>query len=215
MRSNTKDYDGANLARVKLRQLTFKAHEAMHHQRDFAAILSGRLTMTDYARLINCLSSFHETFEEMLRQSSVHLVPEINFTRREMAHLLEADLSALDMNLPRYNPSQLQRHMPDVQSREGVLGSLYVVEGAALGGKIVAEKLRYLFKNDDRAGRQFFRGRPQPDALPWSTFCEVLQLHAVTADFDKVKEAALQTFGALFFWLNHDGDQFEGHYHGP
>jgi heme oxygenase len=192
----------ANQARARLRQLTSDAHEALHLQSDFTAIMSGKLTICGYAALLNRLHYFHDLFEQLVGNAPKHLVPEIDLDTRRMAHLLSADIAALGMRVSRFHTSPLRGLLPDMRSAESLVGSLYVVEGARLGGSVIAQKLDYLLGHEGRSGRQFFRGRGIPDSLPWSRFCDILENHAVTGDFDKIKAAALQTFDAIAFALN-------------
>lgn len=190
-------------ARTRLRQSTAGLHELLHRQRDFRAIVSGNITLDGYAALLKRLYGFHDHFEGMLRKASPYLVSEIDLAGREKAQLLGADIIAVGARMEAFDTSRLCDRMPDVQSTEGIIGSLYVVEGAGLGGAILAKKLDRLFGADRRAGREFLFGRPRPDSLPWPRFCEILECHALTGDFAKIETAAIRTFEALSFWLNH------------
>jgi len=165
-------------------------------------IVLGSITLDGYASLLKRLYCFHDLFEGMLREASPCLVSDIDFSSRAKAQLLGADIIAVGAQMEAFDTSHLRDHMPDVGSAEGILGSLYVVEGAGLGGNILAKKLDRLFGADDRTGREFFFGRPRPDSLPWPRFCEILEFHAHTGDFTKIETAAIRTFQALSFWLN-------------
>jgi heme oxygenase len=191
-----------NEARARLRQLTSGAHEALHRQWDFAAILSGDLTMGGYAALLSRLYLFHDLFEQQLGKAPTHLAPEIDFDARRKAELLGVDIASLGMVVSKFDRSPMRRLMAAMDSAESLVGSLYVVEGAGLGGRLIAQKLNYLFGQEGRVGRQFFWGRSDPDSLPWPLFCDILEWHAATGDFEKIKAAALHTFDAFAFALN-------------
>jgi heme oxygenase len=190
-------------ARAKLRQLTANAHEALHRQCDFAAILSGSLTISDYGALLNRLHSFHSLFEHLLSKAPMHLVPQIDFDARRKTHLLVADMAALGLPVCKSDISPLRNPMPNMRSAESLVGCLYVVEGAGLGGKVIARKLDYLLGHVGVAGRRFFWGRSDPDSLPWPKFCDIFESHAAQGNFDKIETAAIETFEALGFCLSY------------
>lgn len=81
------------------------------------------------------------------------------------------------------------------------MGRLYVVEGSALGGRVLASRLDGLLGPDGTEGRRFFSGRAAPDPLPWPAFCGLLEAQGARADVDAVIEGAETTFHALSDWL--------------
>jgi heme oxygenase len=195
--------DGSAIgARSELRRLTNDIHLRLHDQRDFKAMSLGLLEMPDYIRLLQKLYGFHFRFESALRSGADALVPEIDLVAREKSPLLREDLISLGLDAAKLEELPLCSFTPDTTSAEGVIGSLYVIEGAGLGGKILARNLDYLFGGLRQRGRQFFKGRPNPDPLPWARFCDVLENRAAKGDFGKIVSSALATFYGLEKCLN-------------
>jgi heme oxygenase len=92
-------------------------------------------------------------------------------------------------------------HLPAVRSTAELLGRLYVVEGAGLGGRVLAARLDGLLGPHGTGGRQFFAGRPAPDPLPWPAFCRRLEAPGARADIGAVVASAETTFSAMAHWL--------------
>jgi heme oxygenase len=82
------------------------------------------------------------------------------------------------------------------------LGALYVVEGSALGGLVLARGLDSLLGRDATDGRLFFTGRGRGARAGWSTFLQ----HLSRLDGDPAAEieaigAAQETFAVFAAWL--------------
>ena len=91
--------------------------------------------------------------------------------------------------------------LPVIESPEQLAGCLYVVEGAGLGGKVLARKLDGLLGNQDRTGRQFLLGPPEPDAMRWPKFCRWLEAWGERRDVAAILDSAHHTFECMELWL--------------
>ncbi len=160
--------------RTALRESTEDVHERLHQARPFAALAEQRLDVGGYSDLVRRIAAFHFTVGPALN---------LDDSRRR---LLARDLAALGSP----EPSLLGWSAPD--SEAGRLGCAYVVEGSAIGGRIIYGQLDYLFGRS-ADGREFFRGS-EGDRSRWHGLCGRLEtagrrLGAVKEMVDGAKDA--------------------------
>jgi heme oxygenase len=191
----------ADSARAELVRLTKDVHAALHRHPSFIRLMSETLTMREYRCLLCKLYGFHSPLESVLGDNAGSNFS-IDIAARAKSPLLRADLVSLGMTCPEVDLIEKCPCLPFVRSPDEIIGALYVVEGAGLGGKIIARKLNYLLGDDASAGRQFFLGRPDPDPLPWADFCRSLECLAATGSLATITQSALHTFEALKLWLD-------------
>jgi heme oxygenase len=192
-------------ARTELRRTTADIHETLHRHRGFAELMQGSLTMPEYSRLLGCLYGFHHPLECAFRAMPAGAVGSLDLASREKAHLLRADLIAVGMSEAKINSLPLCPFLPEMRSLGDIVGCLYVVEGAGLGGNVIARRLDYLLGCGGVAGRRFFLGRPDPDPLPWSDFCQWLETCAQAGHLAEIVGSAGRCFEAIAKWLNRSG----------
>ncbi len=142
--------------RASLREATAAVHERLHQAPPFLAIAQQRLGRCEYADLLGTIARFHFTIAAGLR---------LDGARQE---LLRDDLRALGVPLP------TPVGWPAPATAAAKLGSAYVVEGSALGGKVIYRQLDYLF-GPSVGGRRFFRGSAS-DAERWRSLCRRLEV---------------------------------------
>ncbi len=91
---------------------------------------------------------------------------------------------------------------PDLTHFAQALGCLYVLEGATLGGQIIARQLRQSFNFDAQYGAAFFNGYGAQTAEKWKTFGAALTFYATSSELeDTIIQAADETFLTLEQWL--------------
>lgn len=83
-----------------------------------------------------------------------------------------------------------------------MLGTLYVREGATLGGRVLAAKLEPLC-GPDGAGCSFFAGTPC-DGMLWNELCATLNRSENKGHLATMIESAGATFAVLETWLKAD-----------
>lgn len=118
---------------------------------------------------------------------------------------IERDLRALGMSasqiaaLPDAPP-------PALPGDAAAYGALYVLEGSALGGQIIARQAADTLGLTSQAGLAFFSGGGMPSGRRWRRFCHDLDA-ACTAPDDRTAAltAAKATFAAFDAWFNEGG----------
>jgi heme oxygenase (biliverdin-IX-beta and delta-forming) len=176
---------------IALRAATQDVHQRLHHHPGFAALQAGQIDLADYRALLARLTGFYAPFE-----ISAGVRPER--TRR-----LTADLAAL--GTPPVAPETLPRcpYIPRLATPSRRIGALYVVEGAALGGRQLAKSLDSLLGPDVAAGRNFFLGRGAATGATWRAF--ITRLETFARDplaCAEIIVAARETFAAIERWLD-------------
>jgi heme oxygenase len=189
-------------ARAMLQRATLDIHESIHHAPAFVRLMAGTSTSPQYSALLRRLLGFHRPLERALRFAADNATTR----KREKAYLLRSDLLALGVSRSRIVAIPTCRSLPAVTSPDEVWGCLYVIEGAGLGGKVIARTLDTLLGTHGSAGRRFFLGRPEPDPLPWPCFCRLLESHAAQGDLAAITASARRTFESLALWLAQEDD---------
>ena len=80
-----------------------------------------------------------------------------------------------------------------------VLGSLYVIEGSALGGRVIAPQLKRTLGLDQGRGASYFHGFGGETGVMWSNFRVLASLEIGESSRDTVRacQSAKRTFAAL------------------
>jgi heme oxygenase len=194
-----------SFAIMGLRRATQDIHQRLHHHPAFAPLNQSPPDLNGYAVLLQNLLGFHRPLEAALFAAAGRLAPDLDdLPARRKAHLIEADLGALNWPLP----SGGEVEPPATRSRPALLGHLYVTEGATLGGRDLGRRLEPSLRGlglDGNAGRRFFLAYEPNQGAMWRRFCASLDAAAEdfsTADHQVMQNAARETFLMLEDWLS-------------
>ena len=122
--------------RVRLREATRASHDQVERE---LRLLDGSLTPHRYREVLARFYGYYAVLEPALdawhRSEAL-----LDWPDRRKLHLLAADLRELGGP----DPADLPRcpAVPAICSSADALGALYVVEGATLGGSVIARRLR-------------------------------------------------------------------------
>jgi heme oxygenase len=175
-----------------LRSVTRPGHERL----EGTLGLTDDLDLESYRRI---LARFYGFWVGWQPQVAALLQDEALLQPRRRLHLLAADLATLGMS-PRAR-STLPA-CPLVPLRDGLeaLGSLYVLEGSALGGRIIERNVERCFGSVGRESCTYFRGYGAETGAMWRTL--LLRLDAVpAAHIERVGQGAVATFERMGSWL--------------
>jgi heme oxygenase len=160
-----------------LRSATAAAHRRLHHVTSFAALLRGRLSLDEYKTLLLRLLGLHAPLDE--RQQFFRNEPLLSWMRcapgQSRTVRLRRDLAVL--GVPDDVTRQVARAdvlLPPLSTAAEALGCAWVVEGSALGGRIMAKLLSDQFGIGPESGGAFFAPLPQQDVL-WSACCAAVE----------------------------------------
>jgi heme oxygenase len=152
------------------------------------------LTLPRYREVLARFFGFWSGWEP--RMAAV-LADEALLAPRRRLHLLRADLVALGIGpetLPACEP-------PPIHSRGEAFGSLYVMEGSTLGGRVILKRLGTLGLSPETGGCSYFAGYGAETGAMWSRFLERLEAEADDANAPAIIGGARATFASLGDWM--------------
>ena len=126
------------------------------------------------------------------------------YVERDRWPMLRADLADLGQSEP-----EAAAEVPDLGSSAAAWGSLYVIEGSALGGRVIVRQLGTA-GHDVRYGTAWFEGWGERTAERWKAFRDRLELRVRGTEIDLAVEAANQTFARMQACLQRHHDVVVG-----
>lgn len=178
-------------ARLHLRDATRLLHERVEASVDLPARTR---TRAGYRALLAALLGLHAPLERRLAALDWPSAG-LDFEARRKAPLLAADLRALGVD-PDAVP---QRPLwPAVDGLAAGFGCLYVLEGATLGGQIIAREVERTLGLGPGSGASFFGSYGREVGPMWRAFGRALDAYATTPErLERAAAAAAATFGAF------------------
>ena len=193
----------------RLKHETQASHQAIEARVD---LLNHLGSLADYRRLLERFWGFYAPIEERVLASVDWPRYGVDIQRRMKAPALARDLVALGLS-----PDALARlprcqALPAPESFPNHLGCLYVLEGATLGGQIIAREVRSRLGLAPEHGCAFFTSYGEQVGLMWREFRALL----VEAAIDEPAEAAIvrgahETFESFDRWLALGADAYDNH----
>jgi heme oxygenase (biliverdin-IX-beta and delta-forming) len=179
----------------RLREATVAHHASIERTLSFANLSH---TIPVYRRVLGAFLGFYELLEGRLQRMATSS-GDVDLMGREKVPLLRRDLRMLGASeeglaaLPRCPATPLIDGVPRA------LGCMYVLEGATLGGQIIARHLKAHLGIDERSGGSFFFAYGAEMGTMWHAF--VARLNRQPSPFDSILAAATETFERLEAWL--------------
>lgn len=184
---------------LRLRRETAPHHETLERQLD---LLDPELSLDRYRLVLENFHGFYAAVESELPRL-VATAPSLGFPLRARAELLERDL--LSLGLSRSDIAGLPgcADLPRLCRTEHLAGCLYVLEGACLGGQIIANALRGGLPLTDDHGLSFFVGDGSGTGARWRLVLGWLEdLVRRGAIADEIVASARETFSSLGRWAD-------------
>jgi heme oxygenase (biliverdin-IX-beta and delta-forming) len=176
-----------------LRTMTRPAHRALE---EALGLLDTPLDLDGYRRLLARLYGFWIGWEPQisgLLQDAAMLAP------RRRLHLVAADLAAL--GVPDDELAALPRcPLTPLHDAAEALGSLYVMEGSTLGGRLIQAHIQRCLGSVAFNCCAYFRGYGAETGVMWQAFLALLDA-APAADTRRIGNGAVATFERLGWWL--------------
>jgi heme oxygenase len=182
--------EGPQLAH--LRAVTRRSHDALEN----ALGLDGMLDLDAYRKL---LARFHGFWIGWEPQVAALLDEETLSGPRRRLHLLAADLAALGLSAEELDALPRCPLTP-LRDAAAALGSLYVMEGSTLGGRVIQRNLEHSLGAEGAGSRAYFNGYGPETGRMWLSFLTRLEA-APAAAADRIGEGAVATFERLGWWL--------------
>jgi heme oxygenase (biliverdin-IX-beta and delta-forming) len=188
-----------NNTRNRLRDETRIIHERLHDHASFQPLLKQSISRTGYIELLTRLLGYQRGLEAAFDRFVPDNVQLTAFCRMRSMRLQD-DLTSLDQSTAQIEASATMATLSLINTDAALLGSLYVREGALIGGRSLSRHLDHLL-GQTIAGRSFFLGAPE-DAHIWRDLCGMLNLITDARQQDQAIQAAYATFGLFEAWMD-------------
>lgn len=164
-----------------------------------ASLTSNTLTEPSYRKIIEGYYGFFFAFEAALQADSFSEQVANELKLRFKSPALRDDLLSFGETEEQIDSLEVCRELPPLGSRAQILGSVYVLEGSALGGLLISKHLStFSFYTPERGS--FFLADPKTVSSNWKAFLE--RLESVPAlDENEVIASAVLTFELLDSWM--------------
>jgi heme oxygenase len=183
---------------ARLRHDTADHHSRAEHAVDLRASLSSR---NDYRELLGRLHGFYAPLETALERFAAE-VPELLIPQRRKTPLLESDLRMLGDSVAAITTLQRSEALPCLGSVAGAVGCLYVLEGATLGGRVIARLLQNTLGISAPTGGAFFASYGERIDTMWQAFGQAAECCCDRASRqDDAVKAAIATFECFTAWI--------------
>jgi heme oxygenase len=178
-----------------LRQATADQHARL--DRGLAYVLNGQLELERYAGLLAAFYGFYAPLEdELVRWQGAAPADTFRFVRR-------ATLLARDLKVMGRAPDAVPKctAVPALANVNQAAGAIYVIEGACLGGQVIARALMRNLGVAPEKGATFFSGDGAHTGARWKEVLAWLEARRRDGGSDDIVAGARRTFAALSQWL--------------
>lgn len=174
-----------------LKQETTQLHQRIENGLD---LFRNDFTLEDYRSLLVRFYGYYSPWEERAAVTAPHLV-----APRSKCGNLALDLEFLGMPREQILNIEPCDHLPPLDTAARVLGSMYVLEGATLGGRILLWQMRSRLGLNE-AGCAFFSGYGEQTGAMWKQFGAILE-SSPPHWRPEIVSTAVATFESLGRWL--------------
>lgn len=157
-----------------------------------------------YTRLIEAYYGFYRPLDNLLVQVAM-TIPDLDWLIRSKTPSLESDLYALGLDAQEIAAIPQCPFSLQINTAADVLGVLYVLEGATLGGQSLRNGLYARMGIDEHRGGRFFAVYGTSTLLMWRGFLACLYEVRDPAERAQSVVAAEATFYAFENWLERCG----------
>jgi heme oxygenase len=183
--------NGSVLAHLRI--VTRPAHDQIENAIN---LLDEKLDLARYMGILERFYGFWRSWEPLTGL----LLPDDAFYRsRRRLFLLKADLATLGLSSSAMEFLPLCP-APPLRNHAEALGSLYVMEGSTLGGRVIQQNVKRCLGLTEQAGCRYFAGYGSNTGAMWWSFLNRLEQTPVD-DVIAVGNGALATFERLTVWL--------------
>jgi heme oxygenase len=184
---------------VQLREQTRPYHDRLESHSDLLLRMSA---LSGYRQVLEQFYGIYTPLEHQLAEVFRRCPPAFDFEKRRKGALLAADLRTLGVHGESLHPPLRGPTLPVLSTLPQAYGCLYVMEGATLGGQIIARHLKKVLGLDAGNGAAFFNSYGNEIGSMWREFGDAVTAYAgLHDDEDQIIAAACDTFAAFAAWL--------------
>ena len=183
----------------RLRAETSERHAGLEQS---MTVMNPRLSRADYCALLEGFFGYYGPLEARLSASPAWAELSFDFTARRKVPRLEKDLMALGKTAEELTRSPRCAELPELDTIPQVLGCLYVMEGATLGGQVITRHLLAQHGITPETGGAFFAGYGAETGARWQAFGAMMTAAAERSGAaDEIVASANRTFETMGRWL--------------
>ena len=183
----------------RLKEATHSRHIALESR---LPVLDAHLAHGAYREFVHPFFGYYEPLEIKLMAQPCRDSIGFDYAGRRKTPRLAQDLLALGTSAQAVQGLPRCRNLPALSSPGQILGCLYVLEGATLGGQIISRHLASGLGLGTASGAAFFSGYGPRTGSRWKAFCALLEAHAGQhGNHRDILDSARQTFETLGQWL--------------
>lgn len=176
----------------KLRSQTQDAHKALEATPLSIKLMSPDITRESYMQYLQRMQPVIAFYEQQVYPALTNIVPDI--AKRNKLHWMNQDMQILNADKPATFSFQ-----PVIKNSAAyALGSMYVIEGSTLGGKMIAKHVEKILGFNSETGASFFGGYGAETGVLWKSFLQTMCDYTVANNAeDELIEGAVDTFKAI------------------
>jgi heme oxygenase (biliverdin-IX-beta and delta-forming) len=188
----------ASAFRQELKRATAGLHRRLEAE---LRLLDPDLSLDRYRQVLECFLGFYAPIEASAARAASASAG-FGFSLRARTGLIENDLLSLGLSHREIAGLPRCADLPRLSSPEELAGCLYVLEGACLGGRLIAPKLRERLGVTQGSGAAFFVGDDERTHARWSVYLAWLEgLVRAGAATAEIIASAQATFLAFARWV--------------
>jgi heme oxygenase len=175
----------------KLKETTKDQHEALETVVD---VMNRMFTKDDYGKLLMKFYRFYSAMESDLPAAELKAAG-FDIEERRKLPLLERDLTSLGLFDQAKAVAAIKPDVTSVDNASKDLVSVYVIEGATLGGQVITRHLREHLGLSVEEGGAFFNSYGPMVGPMWKAFGTAVTEYSENNDFDdQIVNTAKETF---------------------
>lgn len=184
----------ANLLRTE----TAENHKTLESLMFVNEIMNNSLSIDQYKKLLTVNYIIHQKLENKLANMlDADIAAELEMNSRLKLSALEKDLNYWGIDSLTLPGLDFELFIPQKNTAE-VLGALYVLEGATLGGNVIK---RHILANPNfkahEGGLNYYGVYGEELSTKWKKFVSILNERVTETDYERCINSANQTFNNL------------------
>jgi heme oxygenase (biliverdin-IX-beta and delta-forming) len=182
--------------------IRLKAETANHHAQleNALDLMRDSWALDEYIALLEGFYGYVAAWENA---ASTHVPDHLRdfFGVRRKAALLVSDLAFLSGKSGRVAVLSMAKSLPALDTVGRLMGSMYVMEGSTLGGRLIAPHIARLFNLDSGRGNAYFEGYGERTGSMWNAFRDMASATVPPNEYDMAVASAIATFDGLHAWF--------------
>lgn len=173
----------------KLKEQTKEGHQDL--ERVLIPQIKSIKTKEDYLDLLGLFYSYFGALEEKIR-AVIDISSLPDYGRRRKTSSIAGDIATLGGQAPDFVSAD---QLPEIRDHAEALAALYVIEGSALGGKIISRMISQNLEGKADNALSFYNGYGEQTMDMWNSFKEAMNQQIVSEDQqERAIATATQTF---------------------